>query len=203
MLFKINVQFSASLYLEKPTKVVHMIKKKKMNHLCCWQHLPFSADICANIQCNCLLYSGEVLRETKAVVIFVIIQINDFAALGELLLLNNVTEKIWLGLISSTVMKNLHYAHVYDGTIGFDQHQGKIPGFKKFILSLQPQNVKNIKNTKKHTRQTKHFLETGTKQKYYFQKSALLVQTKQLFPDFYENASNPVHAKYNRTQNIR
>ena len=150
----------------------------------------------------CLFYSDLVLRETKAVVIFVIIHPIDFAALGELLLLSNVTEKIWLGYISSPVMKNSRYTRVYDGTIGFDQRQGNIPGFKKFILGLQLHFIN--KNTKKHIRQTKPFLEAGMKQKYYFQKTASLVQTKLLFHDLNENVSNPVDGEYkNGIQNKR
>ena len=102
-------------------------------------------------------------------------------------------------------MKNSRYTHVYDGTIGFDQRQGKIPGFKKYILSLQPQNGQNIsKNTKKHFRQTKPFLEAGTKQKHYFQMTASLVQTKQLFNDLNEIVPNTFYGKYKkRTQNTR
>ena len=88
--------------------------------------------------------------KTSAHVIILYSSEADVLPLIEELLLQNVTGKTWIATsdwIKSQRYASSRYAHILEGTIGFVQTPGKMPGFYEFLVKLKPENQWSINNT--------------------------------------------------------
>ena len=61
-------------------------------------------------------------------------------SLAELLLSQNNTETTLIGWISTPAIKVPRYARIFDGSIGFEQKRGFVPGLYEFFISLRPEH---------------------------------------------------------------
>jgi len=87
--------------------------------------------------------------KTSARVIILYSSEADVLPLIEELLLQNVTGKTWIATsdwIKSQRYASSRYAHILEGTIGFVQTPGNIPGFYEFLVKLKPENQWSINN---------------------------------------------------------
>jgi len=87
---------------------------------------------------NKCLNEGNVVAKTKANIIFILWHYKDIVPLAEVFLVNNISEKIWLGLISSSSIKLPRYAPIFLGALGFYPFYEHIPGFYEFLISRKP-----------------------------------------------------------------
>ena len=92
-------------------------------------------------------YEGKLLAETSAKVIVLYPNEQDILPLFEEILLQNVTGKTWIATsewIKSKRLSSSKYAQILQGTMGFIQVFGEIPGFYEFLVKVKPQHQWSI-----------------------------------------------------------
>ncbi|XP_029435577.1 extracellular calcium-sensing receptor-like [Rhinatrema bivittatum] len=83
----------------------------------------------------------EVVKRSSVKIILVYSSIAYFIPVVQELSMANITGKVWITSDSWSSSFNLlkrEYTHLLSGTLGFAVHEGKMPGFKEFLLNLHP-----------------------------------------------------------------
>uniref|UniRef100_A0A8C4TFB7 Extracellular calcium-sensing receptor-like n=1 Tax=Erpetoichthys calabaricus TaxID=27687 RepID=A0A8C4TFB7_ERPCA len=89
----------------------------------------------------------DSITHSTAKVIVVFSSRGDLVALMKEVVRQNITGKQWIaseGWSTSTVLASKENADSFGGTIGIAIRRGEIPGLKKFLLQLQPDQNNNI-----------------------------------------------------------
>uniref|UniRef100_A0A8C4QW70 G-protein coupled receptors family 3 profile domain-containing protein n=1 Tax=Eptatretus burgeri TaxID=7764 RepID=A0A8C4QW70_EPTBU len=82
-----------------------------------------------------------VVHESKANAVLVYSTEIDFLQLADEFLKCNLTGKSWIASdawIKSHTLTNSRYAQLFEGTMGFHFHQGKIQGLENFLINIRP-----------------------------------------------------------------
>ncbi|XP_032081587.1 vomeronasal type-2 receptor 1-like [Thamnophis elegans] len=88
----------------------------------------------------------DIVKETNATVIVVYSSDIDFHPLVEELMVNNITGITWIASeawVTSALIARPEYFPLLGGAIGFGIRKGEIPGFKEFLLEVNPNTDSN------------------------------------------------------------
>lgn len=88
----------------------------------------------------------DIVKDTNATVIVVYSSDIDFHPLVEELMISNVTGITWIASeawVTSALIARPEYFPLLGGAIGFGIRKGEIPGFKEFLLEVNPNKDSN------------------------------------------------------------
>ncbi|KAM4013560.1 extracellular calcium-sensing receptor-like [Anomaloglossus baeobatrachus] len=88
----------------------------------------------------------DVIKKSKATAIIVYSTMENLISLMEEPSFNNITDKIWFATSSCSITSDFPRINILttlNGSLGYAQPSGKIPGFKEFLQSVHPSKFPN------------------------------------------------------------